>query len=169
MKLEYAYLKRWIGVFEGYDCFADLIPNLGGLNEGRGRNFRDNSSDAPSWDEAIDFHHILSHSRKLTKLGQTFLIQYTRWQGSKWGHNGQQQSIRNKRNHNKGIESCQNHAKKKNNTGVAFKRESENPNTPAYSGPIMVDGKKLEVYIWPATDRDGIRYLRLSFEPRSEK
>ena len=33
----------------------------------------------------------------------------------------------------------------------------------------MVDGKKLEVYIWPATDRDGIKYLDLSFEPRSEK
>lgn len=57
----------------------------------------------------------------------------------------------------------------KDNTGAAFKRESENPNAPAYSGPIMVDGKKLEISIWPKTSAKGVKYLSLSFGPRWEK
>lgn len=54
---------------------------------------------------------------------------------------------------------------KKDNSGAAFPRESDNPKAPKYSGPAMIDGKEYEVSIWQQTSQKGQKYLSLKFGP----
>ena len=52
---------------------------------------------------------------------------------------------------------------KKDNSGAAFARESDNPKAPKYSGPATIGGKDYEVSIWQQTSQKGVKYLSLKF------
>jgi uncharacterized protein (DUF736 family) len=52
---------------------------------------------------------------------------------------------------------------KKDNSGAAFVRNSDNPKAPKYSGPVTVDGKDYEVSIWQQVSQKGEKYLSLKF------
>ena len=52
---------------------------------------------------------------------------------------------------------------KKDNSGAAFARESDNPKAPKYSGPATIGGKDYEVSIWQQTSQTGVKYLSLKF------
>ena len=54
---------------------------------------------------------------------------------------------------------------KKDNSGAAFPRNSDNPKAPKYSGPVTVDGTDYEVSIWQQTSQKGEKYLSLKFGP----
>jgi len=54
---------------------------------------------------------------------------------------------------------------KKDNSGAAFPRNSDNPKAPKYSGPVTVDGTDYEVSIWQQTSQKGDKYLSLKFGP----
>ena len=45
---------------------------------------------------------------------------------------------------------------KKDNSGAAFARESDNPKAPKYSGPATIGGKDYEVSIWQQTSQKGL-------------
>lgn len=54
---------------------------------------------------------------------------------------------------------------KKDNSGAAFPRNSDNPKAPKYSGPVTVDGTDYEVSIWQQVSQKGEKYLSLKFGP----
>jgi len=54
---------------------------------------------------------------------------------------------------------------KKDNSGAAFIRNSDNPKAPWCSGPVTVDGKDYEVSIWKQKSQKGDQYLSLKFGP----
>ena len=54
---------------------------------------------------------------------------------------------------------------KKDNSGAAFMRNSDNPKAPWCSGPVTVDGKDYEVAIWKQKSQKGDQYLSLKFGP----
>lgn len=58
-----------------------------------------------------------------------------------------------------------NKQQKKDNSGAAFPRNSDNPKAPKYSGPVTVDGTDYEVSIWQQTSQKGDKYLSLKFGP----
>ena len=54
---------------------------------------------------------------------------------------------------------------KKDNSGAAFMRNSDNPKAPWCSGPVTVDGKDYEAAIWKQKSQKGDQYLSLKFGP----
>lgn len=52
---------------------------------------------------------------------------------------------------------------KKNNSGAAFLRKSDNPKAPWASGPVTVDGKDYDISIWQQTSIKGDKYLSVKF------
>jgi hypothetical protein len=58
----------------------------------------------------------------------------------------------------------------KDNSGVAFPRDNNNnPKAPWCSGPVIIDGKELEVAIWKQVSKAGKNYLSLKFGPPFKK
>jgi uncharacterized protein (DUF736 family) len=52
--------------------------------------------------------------------------------------------------------------------GVAFLKESENPNAPKWDGKMTIDGKEWRFALWEKTSRNGKEMLTMKIsEPRS--
>ena len=54
-----------------------------------------------------------------------------------------------------------------NNTGLAFKNNSENPAAPKHKGTVNVEGKVYKLAIWERKSKAGNDYLYFKIEPQT--